>query len=513
MGSFTTINKHVFSLILVLTTAFCLWGCSKGGGGSTTDGLTVQLSAAIPEGAGNTAWLVVVIPADETVEATNSTPAAQFGLLTAGVQNTPFDVTVYIPDASGWSPSDAFGAGEYARATELTDTKAKLRVSYWTRANSDSEVPPGAVPPIDQPDSEGTIAGTVTDMTGAPVEKASVLVMDQVSTLTDDMGNFTLNGVRTGTVTLTVSGAGIELWEQPGVNVQDGQTTIVDPVVNYDPNNVTLANFTGKVTDQITKAGVAGVEINFTSVHASNTLISDQDGNYSGQFPLGCGRFTLTKEDYSIRHWTCLFVVGDGQHDFVIKPLPKQFYGTWGYCKSIGLTQDRSAWQEYNHNEVDTGVGPHIMPDQTFSANGTASFEGTSTYWAGTEGSREPVGPGNWWLCHLNFDECVTGCSIGPMCMPSYHIEGEYMVQDDSWCALFKTKHYFKQGSLDGCLSQTGGDCPEAEYYEDLIGQTWPDIPPQCEVCLNDFFQCAADSCPDVYPCFTGFSMCYNECQ
>lgn len=535
-----SLSGRIFLLLLLFFTAIGFMGCLGGDEDRSrdeTDGdenddvskeqmLSVQLST-LPADAGATAWLLIMEGA-ELVESSVSGDAVLFNILSVSPENPPFNVTVHIPDSAGWEPSDAFGSGYYAIDVVASDVEAAYRVSYWTHSDRLVSVTTGGLKTAGEEDSTGSIAGTVTDQNGTALEYAMVEVPDQVSDMTAADGSYMLEKVRSGNVTLWVSGAGIEQFETQ-VTVTQGATATVNPSVTYNPDSISMVQGIGKVTDEISGEGVEGVQVNLSSVKASVSVTTDSKGEYTGQFPSSSGRWILTREDYARRSWSCFFLTGDFTWDFLLLPLPQEIYGTWQYCYSQAWEDDYSEYRTFNMNDVDTGVDTGAMQDLTFRSDGTAEFEGFKGYWAGNP---DPDETNKWWLCGLNFQECISGCNMGPICMPKYYIEGEYLVQDYSWCDLFDQKHRYKQGSIDDCprggidgdedgdedFDEGGGEACEdmIDYYEDQIEAAFGMLP-GCEHCMDDFLECAWTGCDPndpngtVSPCWTAATQCITQ--
>src|SRR5438552_2669032 len=104
-----------------------------------------------------------------------------------------------------------------------------------------------AVPVIAQ-SNKGTIKGTVTDQTGAVVQKASVtatnVATNAVRTVeTGDDGTFEIAALEPGTYNVTVTASSFPETVQPNVAVQTSSTVVVDVVLTAGAgtNVVTIA--------------------------------------------------------------------------------------------------------------------------------------------------------------------------------------------------------------------------------------------------------------------------------
>ena len=153
----------------------------------------------------------------------------------------------------------------------------------------------------DTPSGDATITGTVYDNQGYPLEGATVSwqlsSLDKAdsqknSTTTDINGEFVLNNVSAGNITLTATKG--DLACQQDLYVESGGTTVTDLDTYYS------GQISGSVTDSDTQAVIASATVLLTKNDSTTvTKTTDYTGNYTFSYvPAGSHTLTISKTGY-----------------------------------------------------------------------------------------------------------------------------------------------------------------------------------------------------------------------
>lgn len=141
--------------------------------------------------------------------------------------------------------------------------------------------------------AEGSIAGTVSDADGDPVEDAEVVAADgedEAATTTDDDGAYALHDLDEGTYELTVDADGFVPATEADVEVEAGETTTLDVTLNPEadpgewPGSIsgTVAREPSVSSCDPDSEPVPGVPVEVVSDSEDTVLraVTDEDGHY-----------------------------------------------------------------------------------------------------------------------------------------------------------------------------------------------------------------------------------------
>ena len=142
--------------------------------------------------------------------------------------------------------------------------------------------------------TNGSIQGTVTDPSGAPIGGANVTGRNldtalTLNTVTSDAGLYSLANVPPGRYSVTIDGAGMKKYTREGVTVQTGSTTSLDVSMQL---GATTENVT--VTADASQLETATSDIGAT---VENSLIQIYHWKYPGR----CATPFSSSPWYSVR--------------------------------------------------------------------------------------------------------------------------------------------------------------------------------------------------------------------
>src|SRR5271154_2035569 len=127
------------------------------------------------------------------------------------------------------------GWGAQAQSLPSQSTAAPISDPIPTPTSTQQSLPAAPGRPTADPQSRGSIHGTVTDPSGDLLEGARVTLdgaTTQQTLLTDSMGFFNFTGLAPGTFRVTVTSKGFEEWVAPEI--------ALPPEGNYELPHITL---------------------------------------------------------------------------------------------------------------------------------------------------------------------------------------------------------------------------------------------------------------------------------
>ena len=256
------------------------------GASATADGNGVYTLANVAGGSQTfTASATGYLPRNGTANVSGGTTTLNFQLSTAGILN------VKVVTASGAAVSGApvnLSGGIIATTLTGTTDSTGLYSSNWTAigtysvssgpVTASATVNTGATTTITltqqpAPPGTGTIAGTVTDSSGAAISGASV-TSGSASATSQANGSYSLPNITAGRATVTASMAGFQTATQ-NVTVTAGATATANfslPAVSQSPGTVT-----GVVTNISTGGVIAGAVVKWNGASAT----ADGNGVYT----------------------------------------------------------------------------------------------------------------------------------------------------------------------------------------------------------------------------------------
>jgi len=174
------------------------------------------------------------------------------------------------------------------------DTASKTSVSFDTVASAAFLC--GAPPPPPPPETNGSIAGIVTDTSnGSPIPGASVTADSGQNETTASDGSYTLAAVPTGVRTVSVSASGYDS-ASPSTTVTDGGTSTLNVSLSPAPTGGGTGALKGTVTNS-SGSKLGGVTIQVTGGPAATT---NKGGKYTIQnVPEGLQSVIASHPDYS----------------------------------------------------------------------------------------------------------------------------------------------------------------------------------------------------------------------
>jgi hypothetical protein len=158
----------------------------------------------------------------------------------------------------------------------------------------------------------GTIAGTVKDTSGNPIEGVSVTCSNYAN-VTHANGSYRLSNVLVGTYTVTVSKNGYQTSSQQGIIVVAGQTTNLNFTLLPAPGHIV-----GIVTDVSTGNPIEGAQVTV----GGDSVSSNSSGGYSIELPVGTYTITVSASGYESSSETDVNVVAGATTtvNFVLEP-------------------------------------------------------------------------------------------------------------------------------------------------------------------------------------------------
>jgi hypothetical protein len=169
----------------------------------------------------------------------------------------------------------------------------------------------------------GTISGTVTNTTGAPIEGATISA-NGYSSITNTTGGYTITNVPVGTYPVTCTKAGYEVASEPTVVVNEDETTHVDFVLTPIPTGT----ISGTVTDADTGLAIEGARVSTGTISAT----TGSGGTYIiADAPVGTYPITCSKAGYIPSTQTVTVTEGETTTaDFQLTPAT-DIVGEWHF--------------------------------------------------------------------------------------------------------------------------------------------------------------------------------------
>jgi len=208
----------------------------------------------------------------------------------------------------------------------------------------------------------GSVAGTVKDETGAVVANALVnCVQPYVDPFayTDESGQFTIDNVPTGDWIVSAFKYGY-LTDSGNVTIVEDQTITLNlSIESYTPPQVQTVNFTGRVTDGMTGAGIEGARMIFTTT--DNQFFYDatsySDGFYSAELIPTEYNVLIQQPDYQDLYIGFYVDSLYPEFDFSLWPIAGG-QGPWG-----GQIPGGRGWEDGNQSGGAPTSEPPAPPD------------------------------------------------------------------------------------------------------------------------------------------------------
>jgi hypothetical protein len=218
----------------------------------------------------------------------NLTPGTLTGTVTDRASGAP------VPGASvsysgGSTTTDA--AGSYTLTDVLPGEKlVTVSASGYATVHKSREVIGGQTATLDIPlDPPGTITGRVTNSdTGDPIEGATIL-FDGGSTTTNGSGDYTIDGIASGSQSLIASANGYNSSPAQVINVPANGSADADIALTPKPSYIA-----GEVRDAFTDETIAGATVTANGV----TVTADSLGRYQIFVPPGTYSVAASKDGY-----------------------------------------------------------------------------------------------------------------------------------------------------------------------------------------------------------------------
>jgi phosphatidylinositol-3-phosphatase len=148
----------------------------------------------------------------------------------------------------------------------------------------------------------GSISGVVSDATTGTGIGSATVTYSGGSTTCDASGNYVLNNVPAGTITVTASASGYQPSSQT-LSVTSGANS----AANFQLNKASTGNIVGKVTNASTGGAISGVTVSTAGVSA----LTDSNGNYAlSNLVVGSYSVTATKSGWGMQTKTASVTAG-----------------------------------------------------------------------------------------------------------------------------------------------------------------------------------------------------------
>lgn len=244
------------------------------------------LTTATQVAAGQTVLLGTL----QMIKVPNTTTGTVKGTVTDAGTGLPLQGAT-ITAGSASAISDANGAYQIGNIPAGSVTLSAARTGYASLSGTINLVAGGVLifsPALAQTDSTTPVTavqGKVTDgNSGAPLTGVQINVTGAAtaSGLTDGQGNYRIEGLTSGVITLTVSLAGYDPVSTSG-NLFEGNTVTFSPKLfpqNTTPPNENTAGITGLVLDAGTNQPLAGVTVQGTFDGVTQTVATGTDGRF-----------------------------------------------------------------------------------------------------------------------------------------------------------------------------------------------------------------------------------------
>ncbi|MCE5239068.1 carboxypeptidase regulatory-like domain-containing protein [bacterium] len=316
------------SLILCLLAALVLSGCSSVPTSSTPTSAVVVVEA-------------VDTSTDEniTVEATAIVGGVR-GTVTVEEQSV---VLRGVPFGTGSPPTQpvTVTAPGYATITEWIQLSMTV-VTFYT----------AQLDPVDTTET-GTVRGTVTSSTGAPITSALVKFTHvatggttQLSGYTDSSGQYVIGGIPIGVSTVTAEADGFVTSGSVETTVVQDAGGGVSPDVNLSliPGTATV-DVSGVVVNTFTDARIPGALVHFGDVADVTT---DSTGSFTvSAVPVGTHEVTVTADGYDDYETSVSVLPGMARLRFTMSPAapdpPTSPYNLMGTVTLVGAEDNSGA--------------------------------------------------------------------------------------------------------------------------------------------------------------------------
>ncbi|USQ78187.1 carboxypeptidase regulatory-like domain-containing protein [Ornithinimicrobium faecis] len=188
--------------------------------------------------------------------------SAEFGEVTGAITDAagdPVEVDVQVIDG----PSVPATSAGYRLLLEPGSYTLRISAPGWVTQEQQVTISGGASQVLDWSlvaGESGTVTGTVSDQSGAPLAGATVNVNDtDLSTTSAEDGTFTIADVPAGTWTLGAAADGHTPETIPDIDVEAGSSTTVDIILRAAPSVAVIGDNDGALAGWLTEQGVPAV--------------------------------------------------------------------------------------------------------------------------------------------------------------------------------------------------------------------------------------------------------------